>query len=209
MKPLISNYDVCIPVGAPGRCLYPSGRLEVGLAEAHRGGHFTAADVENRLSEAGRVLLALPWSGCFPAGFRSLFWPDQVGPSPGRRVPTSHEITAMDEAYLWVAFITDQEERRLVLMRSLVLDDLPSGRPRYLWTWRRLQRLTGLHPDTLKARWGRGIDRIVRGLRGAPAGVSRRPAGFALGLARKPAGKLSVGLHDRPGHSSTAHLLQI
>ena len=43
-------------------------------------GRFNATDVEERLAEAGRVLLTLPWSGCFPAGFRCL-WPDQVGPS--------------------------------------------------------------------------------------------------------------------------------
>jgi hypothetical protein len=165
----------------------------------------TQAEVEKRLSEAGRVLLALPWSGCFPAGFRSLFWPDQLGPAPGHRVPTSHEITAMDEAYRWMAFIADQEERRLVLMRSLVLDDLPSGRPRYIWTWRRLRRLTGLHPDTLKNRWGRGIDRIVRGLRGPPAGASRRLDGFRSGLARRPVGTAGFGLQDRAEHNSIAH----
>jgi len=63
-----------------------------------RPGNINAGHVEERLADAGRVLLALPWSGCFPAGFRSL-WPDQGGPSAQRCVPTSQEITAMDEAY--------------------------------------------------------------------------------------------------------------
>jgi len=128
-----------------------------------RPGNINAGHVEERLADAGRVLLALPWSGCFPAGFRSL-WPDQGGPSAQRCVPTSLEITAMDEAYRWTEFIADQDERRLVLMRSLTLEDSALGTPRHVWSWRRLRKATGLHSDTLKARWGRGIDRIVRGL---------------------------------------------
>ena len=161
-------------------------------------GRFNAAAVEERLSEAGRVLLALPWSGCFPAGFRCL-WPDQGGPSAWCRMPTACEITAMDEAYRWTSFIADQDERRLVLMRSLLLPDTASGRPHYVWTWRRLQRTTGLHRDTLKTRWGRGIDRIVRGLNApVPHSLARTPAAFWVDHARKPAQEVGEGLHLRP-----------
>lgn len=135
-----------------------------------------AAEVEERLTEAGRVLLTLPWSGCFPAGFRSL-WPDQLGPSSRHRVPTAQEISAMDAAYAWTAFIADQDERRLVLMRSLVLSEVGCATPRHVWSWRRIQRMTGLHRDTLKLRWGRGIDRIVCGLNAphTPARLPDRP----------------------------------
>jgi hypothetical protein len=141
----------------------PPGGDEKDARDVPGPGNINAGHVEERLAEAGRVLLALPWSGCFPAGYRSL-WPDQGRPSERRRVPTPQEITAMDEAYRWTEFIADQDERRLVLMRSLTLDDTALGTPRYVWSWRRLRKATGLHPDTLKARWGRGIDRIVRGL---------------------------------------------
>ena len=124
----------------------------------------TAAAVEQRLAEAGRVLLALPHAGCFPSGFRTL-WPAGDGDvAPARRfVPSAADISAMDEAYRWVGLIDDVDERRLVLMRSLVRIG-PDGAPRPVWSWRRLQRSTGRHPRTLRVIWGRGIDRIVRGL---------------------------------------------
>jgi hypothetical protein len=154
-----------------------------------------ATDVEERLADAGRVLLALPWSGCFPAGYRAL-WPDQGGPSANRRMPTAREISAMDEAYRWTSFIADQDERRLVLMRSLIFEDA-EGRSRYVWTWRRLRRTTGLHSDTLKARWGRGIDRIVRGLNQSAYCHSNRSDGFSPVFSGKPASVAGQGLHPR------------
>ena len=129
--------------------------------------HLNAASVELRLAEAGRVLLGLPWAGCFPIGFRSV-WPLSAACAfRARPAPSSREISAMDEAYRWTAFISDPDERRLVLMRSLVLPDSPFGTPRHVWTWGRLRRATGLHPDTLKTRWGRGIDRIAHALAAA------------------------------------------
>ena len=140
-------------------------------------GQFTEAEVERRLAEAGRVLLALPWAGCFPAGFRRM-WPRMEGETYVRRtMPSSRDISAMDEAYNWTALIPDPEERRLVLMRSLVLPPTPFGTPRYVWSWTKLRRSTGLHPDTLQKLHGRGLARIARGLN-APAhsGVQvRRP----------------------------------
>ena len=140
-------------------------------------GRFTEEDVEQRLEAAGRVLLALPWAGCFPVGFRRL-WPTMEGEtSVKRRLPSSHEISAMDEAYCWTALLPDADERRLVLMRSLVLEPTPFGTPRYVWSWTRLRRSTGLHPDTLQKIHGRGLARIARGLN-APSGSGvqiRRP----------------------------------
>jgi hypothetical protein len=133
------------------------------MREGQRRGRISAAEVETRLADAGRTLLALPWAGCFHAGFSGL-WPGEGAPPSRSRVPTSAEIVAMDEAYRWTAFISDPEERRLVLMRSLVLPGISGGPPRHVWSWGRLRRATGLHPDTLAARWGRGIDRIVREL---------------------------------------------
>ena len=158
--------------------------------------------------EAGRVLLTLPGLDAFPAGFRCL-WPDQVGPSSWRRMPTSREISAMDEAYRWTSFIADQDERRLVLMRSLIFEDATTGRTRYVWTWRRLRRTTGLHPDTLKARWVCGIDRIVRGLnQPAHRSTSRRSDGFPGLYAHKPADQADRGLHPRALGGLTGHTRQ-
>lgn len=130
------------------------------MRDDRRQARVTEAEVEARLADAGRVLLALPWAGCFPCGFRTL-WPETEAAAPRGPVPSSHQISAMDQAYRWTALIPEPEERRLVLMRSLVLPSSASGRPRYVWSWGRLRRATGLHPDTLKKRWGRGIGRIV------------------------------------------------
>ena len=133
------------------------------MRDDRRQGRITEAEVEACLADAGRVLLALPWAGCFPCGFRTL-WPETEAARARHPVPSSHRISAMDEAYRWTAFIPDVEERRLVLMRSLVLPDSAFGTPRYVWSWGRLRRATGLHPDTLKKRWGRGIGKIVSAL---------------------------------------------
>lgn len=127
-------------------------------------GRITEGEVEQRLEAAGRVLLALPWAGCFPSGYRRL-WPMMEGEMAVRRkIPSSHEISAMDEAYCWTALIQDAEERRLVLMRSLVLEPTPFGTPRYVWSWTKLRRSTGLHPGTLQKMHARGLARIARGL---------------------------------------------
>ncbi len=130
-------------------------------------GGYSANYVESRLEAAGRTLLALPWAGCFPAGF-SCLWPETTGGEPRRyAVPSMSAVTAMDEAYRWVGLITDPDPDRLVMIRSLVLrrslvaPDSPENDPKYHYCWRDLQRLTGLHRDTLKTRWGRGIDLIV------------------------------------------------
>lgn len=160
-------------------------------------GRFNAAEVEERLAEAGRVLLTLPWSGCFPAGFRSL-WPDQGRASPRRRMPTAQQISAMDAAFAWTAFILDQDERRFVLMRSLVLSEAGAS-PRHVWSWRRMQRMTGLHRDTLKVRWGRGIDRIVRGLNRPPEAIRVYRPPFEP-FDRLSHGKVGV-VGDIPGQS--------
>jgi len=115
----------------------------------------------------------------------------------------------MDEAYRWTSFIADQDERRLVLMRSLLLPDTAGGRPCYVWTWRRLQKMTGLHRDTLKARWGRGIDRIVRGLNEPVRhSVARGSAGFSPDRAGKPAEEATGRLHLRPLGGLPGHARQ-
>jgi hypothetical protein len=131
-------------------------------------GGYTAGYVEDRFEKAGRTLLALPLAGVFPAGLTCL-WPLVSSAEPRRYpVPTSADITLMDEAYTrWIPLIHHVEfdelmmMRQLVLLRSLVRPDSDAGKPIYLVSWRKLVRATGLHRDVLRARWGLGIDRIV------------------------------------------------
>ncbi len=80
----------------------------------------TASEVENRLADAGQALLALPHAGCLPAGFRTLWLDAGESAARGDFLPSPAEISAMDEAYRWVGLLPDVDERRLVLMRSLV-----------------------------------------------------------------------------------------
>ncbi len=83
------------------------------MATERRGG-FSEREVEARLNDAGRVLVALPWAGCFPCGFRCP-WPATEDTKSARRpIPSSHQIDRMDQAYRWTALITDQDERRRV-----------------------------------------------------------------------------------------------
>ena len=133
----------------------------VKMLEDARRGRYTEAEIEARLADAGRTLLALPWVGCFPLGFKTL-WPEAEAAASGTRpAPTSQQISAMDQAYSWTALIAKPDERRMVLMRSLMLSPSATGRPRYVWSWRRLRKTTGLHSDTLKKHWARGIAHIV------------------------------------------------
>jgi hypothetical protein len=152
-----------------------------------RRGIYNETEVEERLADAGRVLLTLPWAGCFPCGFRCP-WPETDSSlAVRRRPPTSLQIDAMDQAYTWTAHIRNQDERRLVLMRSLVLPVSTSGKPRHVWTWGRLRRSTGLHPDTLQKRWRRGIRHIVFALN-APPEVSPDRGSIALRFQGVPYG---------------------
>jgi hypothetical protein len=163
--------------------------------DAHRGS-YTEAEVEARLTDAGRVLLALPWAGCFPCGFRCP-WPEtETALSVRRRPPTPSQIDAMDQAYTWTAHIRDQDERRLVLMRSLVLPASAVDKPRHVWTWGRLRRTTGLHADTLQKRWRRGIRHIVFALN-APPDVASSGRSVALRFQGIPYGFGPIARRER------------
>lgn len=97
-----------------------------------------------------------------PTGIHS-FWPELSSGGSERRcaAPSAGEITRMDQTYGWCGLIPEVDQRRLVLMRSLVWPDSPANAPRNRYSWRELRRITGLHGDTLKLRWGQGIDMIV------------------------------------------------
>jgi transposase-like protein len=58
-----------------------------------------------------------------------------------------------------------------------------------VWSWQRLRRATGLHPDTLKKQWGRGIGHIVYALnRPTPTGWPQDWPRRAAAAASSPAG---------------------
>ena len=133
-------------------------RLPVGME------YVDAPYVTRRLEEAGKVLMCLRVSGCRPADYK-VAWPAIVQevftamdmedvPLPE---PHSAQVTAMDEAFAWIALVGDIKMRRLIWLRLLVhpISD------RYKWTWRALEKIFGLDHQTLKARHGRGIALIA------------------------------------------------
>lgn len=127
---------------------------------------YTVEYVLARLELAGSTLIALPGTGCLPAGMKSN-WPDfarqaieAYGYTEARvrpPVPRARAITEMDEAFAWVGLVDDVRTRRLLLLRALV-DPITD---RHRWSWRRLDSSFGIHRDTLRLWHGRGIGRIV------------------------------------------------
>lgn len=129
---------------------------------------YNADTVIRRLEDAGRTLLSLPSVGLAPARLKAA-WPefaqaaveayaDNDKPLP-KPVPSSRDITLMDEAYAWVALLPKDKVtwRRLVLLRSLIH---PTSE-RYLWGWRKLERTLGTTDTTAKTWHAMAIDRIV------------------------------------------------
>ena len=123
-------------------------------------GQYTSEGVELRLYEAGRALIALRVSGCWPAGFRSSM-PElvrEVVESYGRgevefrpSPPTAREISAMDQALSWIKLLPGRNSdevrtRRLVCARMLCSPR--SDRP--LYSWRRLGEMLGVSHTSAK-----------------------------------------------------------
>jgi len=121
----------------------------------------STAEVEVRLADAGRVLLALPWANCFPFGVRNLWSEPEADAFARRPIPTSDQIRAMDQAFRRAVLIPRPEERRLVLMRSLVLPQpSTSGRPATSGPGDGFGAPRGCI-RTLQQRWYRGIRHMV------------------------------------------------
>ena len=136
--------------------------------------HMTADDVIARLEDAGRTMMALPPKG-WTTGARN-FWPaivqdpaeaygytdEEVRPA----IPSAARITAMDEAFGWLAYIPDDRYvlRRIVGARALV-------RPatgRHLYSWRRIGVLLGCDHKAAQRWHAQGVAFIVAGWNGAP-----------------------------------------
>jgi hypothetical protein len=139
-----------------------------------------------RLEEAGRTLLALPGTGCAPAGYGN-GWPAVVrehieayGWETAQNRPATPNadcITRMDEALGWIVHIklttahpgaADQFsqhggafKRKLVLMRALVHPITE----RHQWSWRRIGKQYGVSHEAVRQWHGRAIDEIVKAIR--------------------------------------------
>src|ERR1700734_1419122 len=90
-----------------------------------------AAYVQRRLDGAGKTLVSLPATGTLPAKYK-VAWPEAVQAITGVRDfdpdavgvisrPSAAAITAMDEAFRWVALAGDGavQTKRLIWLRLL------------------------------------------------------------------------------------------
>lgn len=132
-----------------------------------------AAYVTARLEQAGTCILTLAVKGTRPASYGS-GWPDVVRDAiegygwTAERVrlppPTAAQITAMDEAFAWLALIPADRYvlRRIVAARSLV----SPYTQRHVSTWRWIGRAIGADHRAVQRWHGQGVDLIVAGLVG-------------------------------------------
>jgi hypothetical protein len=157
---------------------------------------YTADVVRLRLQEAGRTLLSMPGSGCFPAGYRNN-WPQVVHAALDAYreeeidQPGARDVTRMDEALRWIAFIPLQPGRqgsgetwsrhggalvrRVVMMRSLI--NPRTGRE--IWSARRIGEALGTSHTQVGRWYDQGIDRIVVALN--RVGLCAASGGCVLG----------------------------
>jgi len=82
-------------------------------------------------------------------------WPDQETRVRLATPPPAH-ISAMDEVSLWLRFIPNQVERRIVVLRSITSKD---GYPAL--SWRALGRKFGRHHETIETWHAKAIQRVV------------------------------------------------
>jgi hypothetical protein len=82
-------------------------------------------------------------------------WPDEKT-RVRSATPAAAHITAMDEIFLWLGFVPNRVERRIILKRSVTKG---TGQPAR--TWRSIGREMHVEHKTVKAWHNRGIDRIV------------------------------------------------
>jgi hypothetical protein len=135
-------------------------------------GLYDARLVLARLEEAGRTLLALPWSG-YSTGMRTnaatlirhMIEAEGGEPVASRArppVPSAAGITRMDEALAWIPLIPRDRSvlRRIVGARALInpLTD------RHLYPWRRLGTMLGADHKAVQRWHAQGVDMIVSAL---------------------------------------------
>lgn len=134
-------------------------------------GPVTREFVIERLEEAGATLLALRLPRVGPS-LSVTAWPEIVREAveaygwaeeaPRASVPEAAAISAMDEAYGWLALLDSHVTRRVLGLRSLV--DPITWRHRV--PWRTLAKAVGSDPRSVR-RWHRkGVEKLVVALGG-------------------------------------------
>ncbi|MCG8548665.1 MAG: DUF6362 family protein [Alphaproteobacteria bacterium] len=144
---------------------------------------WSVVEVQHRLEDAGRTLMALPLHrGALPADCRSR-WPEVmrgaedafaalVGAGPDvkqdfasdrlqvRITPSARAVGRMDEVLDWLWYLEDARKRRLCLARALVhpVSD------RHVVSYRKLGRIFGLHHDTVRIWHDRALSEIAQAL---------------------------------------------
>ncbi len=130
----------------------------------------TADDIVARLEAAGATLLALPSSGYtthmrqmrFDIVHTALEAYGWVAPALRVPVPAAAAISAMDEAFLWLAMIPEEKFllRRVLGARALVHP--LTGR--HLFAWRRLAATLGVDHKSVQRWHGQGVQIIRQAL---------------------------------------------
>lgn len=141
-------------------------------SRASYGAEFGCSQIVERLEEAGATLLALPASGYsthmrqmrFDIVHTALEAYGWEAPALRPATPPAAAITAMDEAFGWLAFIPEQNFvlRRIVGARALVH---PLTR-RHLFPWRRLAATLGADHKSVQRWHANGVAMILTSLRG-------------------------------------------
>lgn len=133
-------------------------------------GCWGAAEVIERLEEAGATMLAMPSRG-YKTGLRMSRFDvvntaiEAYGWEKTRVRPVSPDAEAvnkMDQAFVWLQMIPDKKHvmRRIVGARALVHP--LTGR--YLYSWRKLGEILGTDHKAIQRWHAQGIELIVEGL---------------------------------------------
>jgi len=144
-----------------------------GPGGARPGGQaLSAAEIVHRLEQAGATLLAMPATG-YSTRMRQMRFDivhtalEAYGwETPALRAPApdSAAISAMDEAFGWLALIPESQFllRRILGARALVHP--LTGR--YLFTWRRLAAAVGADHKSVQRWHGQAVEMVARALAG-------------------------------------------
>jgi hypothetical protein len=171
-KGVIVTYSIrSVPTGQ----LLGSGIRHPSIRPARRapaGETLSPAEIVNRLEEAGAALLAMPSTG-YSTRMRQMRFDivhtalEAYGwEAPGLRAPApdAAAISAMDEAFGWLALIPESQFllRRILGARALVHP--LTGR--HLFTWRRLAASVGADHKSVQRWHGQAVAIVARGLAG-------------------------------------------
>ncbi len=132
----------------------------------------TGAEIVRQLEQAGATLLAMPSTGYstrmrqmrFDIVHTALEAYGWEAPALRAPAPDAAAISAMDEAFGWLALIPESQFllRRILGARALVHP--LTGR--YLFTWRRLASSIGADHKSVQRWHGQAVDMVVRALAG-------------------------------------------